>query len=73
MVSAFSIEDLEILCSDIEEALTNAGKPTQISLDMVGGSTLPAKVLNLIEYLDRRGYLNYLVDQVRKERPNLSL
>jgi hypothetical protein len=39
---------------------------------MVGGGTLPGIVQNLIRYLDGYGYLHYLTDAVRVDRPNLS-
>jgi hypothetical protein len=28
-------------------------------------------VLNLIQFLDRRGYLNYLIQAVRRARPEI--
>ncbi|HSF80731.1 MAG TPA: restriction endonuclease [Anaerolineales bacterium] len=69
MVKAFSYEDLEILCSNVEDSLVEAGIELQVNLEMVGGSSKPTKVLNLIEFLDRRGFMDYLVKAVRDERP----
>ena len=40
-------------------------------LEMVGGEGKRAKVLNLIQYLERRNYLSYLVSAVRKARPEI--
>jgi len=42
-----------------------------VNLEMVGGEGKRAKVLNLIQYLERRGYLSYLVSAVRKARPEI--
>jgi hypothetical protein len=69
MVRNFGLEDLEVLCADVEGALKDAGLPLQVNLEIVGGSGKRAKVLNLIQYLDRRGYLGYLVRAVLDARP----
>jgi hypothetical protein len=71
MVRNFGLEDLEVLCADVEGALKDAGFPVQVNLEIVGGSGKRSKVLNLIQYLDRRGYLGYLVEGVRRARPGL--
>ena len=71
MVQAFSLEDLELLCADVETALGRAGIELQVNLEIVGGSGKPAKVLRLIQYLDRRGYLSYLVNAVRSARQGI--
>jgi len=42
-----------------------------VNLDMVGGEGKRTKVLNLIDYLDRRGRLPYLVSAVRQARPEI--
>jgi hypothetical protein len=72
MILNFGLEDLEVLCADVEEALKDAGLPLQVNLEIVGGSGKRAKVLNLIQYLDRRGYLGYLVQAVRSVRPGIT-
>jgi len=69
----FSLEDLKILCADIQEALVKDQINLLVSMDMVGGESLPTRVLNLIEYLHRRGRLNYLIESVRKSRPGISI
>ena len=70
IVQSFSLEELAVLCSDVEQDLVAAGVTTvQVNLDMVGGQGKAAKVLELIEYLDRRGYLDYLVNAARRVRP----
>jgi len=71
LVGTFSADDLDLLCSDIESALAEDGITLQVNLDMVGGDTKPVQVLRLIEYLDNRGYLHYLVAAVREQRPGL--
>ena len=71
MIRAFSTADLEILCSDVEANLARDGTELQVNLDMVGGGNKPLQVLNLIEYLDHRGHLGYLVDAVREARPGI--
>jgi hypothetical protein len=67
----FSVEELEVVCFDVQQALQDDRKPGQVSLEMVGGSSKSLKVLNLIGYLDRRGYLGYLADVVRQHRPGV--
>jgi hypothetical protein len=71
MILAFNLEDLELLCADLNQDLLNDGIELQMNLDMVGGNGKSSKVLNLIEYLDRRGYSVYLVNAVRRARPHL--
>jgi len=71
MTDAFGLEDLELLCADIQQEFENNQITLPINLEMVGGSGKAGKILKLIEYLDRRGYLSYLVDAVRKERPGI--
>jgi hypothetical protein len=76
MVNFFSLEELEAICADVEHALDEAGirimgRPIPVSLEMVGGRSKQGKVLNLIQYLDRRGYLGYLVNVVRLHKPGV--
>ena len=71
IVGAFRTEDLDLLCSDIESALAADGITLQVNLDMVGGGSKAVQVLRLIEYLDNRGHLPYLVAAVREQRPGL--
>ncbi len=71
MVGAFSLDDLEAICQDVEQELKLRGKNEKISLDIVGRGGLMITVLNLITFLDRRGYLDYLVMVVRQHRPGL--
>jgi hypothetical protein len=68
---SFSTEELAVLCADVEEALRARGIHLQVNLATVGGETKPVQILNLIEYLDRRGHLDELVRAVQVSRPGL--
>lgn len=65
----FSHDDLEILCDDIRQDLADAGIQLDIRLEYFGGGSISVIVLRLIEYLDRRRHLAYLVAAVRRARP----
>jgi len=69
LIAHFSLGELELLCSDVEQSLANDGINLQLDLDIIGGDSKPVRVLNLITYLDRRGYLSYLVEEIRRQRP----
>jgi hypothetical protein len=71
MVKDFGVEDLGVLCADVQSDLKDAGIDLQVNLEIVGGEGKTIKVLNLIQYLDRRGYLGYLVAAVRRARPGI--
>lgn len=71
MIKYFTVEDLEVLCAFIERALAEDGIEEMVNLGMVGGTGMPAKVLNLITYLNNRRYLAYLVEAVRLLRPGI--
>lgn len=69
LVEKFVIEDLDVLCADVEQDLGTIGVDLEVNLAMGGGTGQEAKVLNLIQYLDNRGYVDYLVRAARKARP----
>jgi Effector-associated domain 7 len=69
VVQAFDLEELAGLCFDITQRMQSAGIDLSVDLDLIGGATKTIKVQNLILYLDRRGYLDYLVAAVRRARP----
>ena len=71
MNQAFSVAELEVLCADVEQAMRKDGIREQVNLDIVGDGTKTLKVLKLIQHLDRRGYLKYLIDAVRATRPGI--
>jgi hypothetical protein len=69
IIRSFGSTDLDLLCADVEQDLANDGIELQVNTAVVGGDSLPGQVLELIQYLDRRGYLDYLVNAVRRARP----
>jgi hypothetical protein len=71
MLSAFDMDELEALCWDAQGLLQDEGIDLAVSLEMVGGGSKMAIVMNLIEYFDRRGHLEHLVQAVRNARPGL--
>lgn len=71
MIQAFNLEDLEILCADVEADLHKDGIDEMVSIEIVGGSGKSGIILNLIQHMDRRKLLPYLVKAVRTARPGL--
>jgi effector-associated domain 7 (EAD7)-containing protein len=71
IVRSFNHDELEILCNDIEVLLSNHNIDLQVNLEMIGGSSKALQVLNLIQYLDRRGHLQYLVHAILQHRPGI--
>jgi hypothetical protein len=71
IVKAFSVDETALLCADIRQDLAEDGVSLGLDLDALGGRTQGEEMLvySLIEYLERRGYLSYLVRAVRRERP----
>jgi|GEM_PF-5483215 len=63
--------DFDLLCANLSEKY--ASKNVKVSMDDIGGNTAQIAALNLISYMDRRGWLPYLVEEVRSERPDMSL
>ncbi len=66
---AYGLEELQLLCADIQERCLARGHDIRLSIDDLGGTTKPVKVLNLIEFLARRRLLDVLVETVREQRP----
>ncbi len=66
---AYALEELQLLCADLQERCKTLGHDVGVSLDDIGGTTKPVKILNLIEFLDRRRLLGVLVQAVREQRP----
>ncbi len=73
MVKAFKEEELDALCSDLEEDLKGAGKDFEVDLEIVGGKTKEAKILNLIGYVESQNCLPSLLTAVRRARPEISI
>jgi len=66
---AYGLEELQLLCADVQARCQARGHDVRLSIDDIGGTTKPVRVLNLIEFLDRRRLLDVLVETVREQRP----
>lgn len=71
MIPAFKVDELQLLCDDVEALMLADGISDELDLEVVGGSSKPTMILNLIEHLKRRGQLKYLVQAVRTARPGI--
>jgi hypothetical protein len=71
MLSAFNTDELEALCWDAQGLLQDEGIDLAVSLEMVGGGSKLAIVMELIGHFERRGHLEYLVQAVRNARPGV--
>jgi len=57
------------LCWDVQGLLEEAGiRDVPVSLEMIGGGGKTAIIRKLIGFLERRGYLDYLVQAVHNMR-----
>lgn len=56
----FSLDEIESLCFDLG-----------VDFENIGGSSKPGKVLELIQYMERRGRLEELAGACAKSRPNV--
>ena len=68
---SFSLGELDTLCQDIQQDLEDNGKGISISLDVLNGDNKIDKIRELINYLDRRQVLPYLIAAVRRTRPGI--
>jgi metacaspase-1 len=71
--TAFTTDELEILCANITQYLSDDGILLPVNLDRVGSRGLGIEIIahKLIEYLDQRGFLTYLIRVIKEERPSL--
>jgi len=71
LVKGFTIDELALLCDDVRATIADDGVELDLDLDTIGGRSQPEEMLalNLIQHLERRGFLTYLVRQVRSARP----
>lgn len=69
----FNEEELKVLCADLEEELKVTDKDIEIDLEIAGGTGKEVKILNLINYLERRNCLPSLFTAVRSARPHISI
>jgi hypothetical protein len=67
----FKLDEIETLCQDIQQDLANDGIQLPLNLEVVGGDGKEGQIRELINYLDRRQYLIYLVGAVRLHRPGV--
>jgi len=72
IVRLFSLEDLKLLCSDLHETLIQHGIDEPFNLDMLNGAALQSKAQDLIDYCERRGWLTYLLAELRAARPDVA-
>jgi GTP diphosphokinase / guanosine-3',5'-bis(diphosphate) 3'-diphosphatase len=69
---AFSLEDLVLLCADVEQELLDQGENTHLSLDMFGMTRPIGNIIyDLVQYLYKRNYLQALITVIQGERPRL--
>lgn len=73
LMSNFSIKELSELCFEIEGLLEAKNIRLQLNLDVLGGQDQgkDALILELIGFLDRRGYLKYLEQGIESLRPGI--
>jgi hypothetical protein len=62
---------LDTVCQVVEQLLKESGIQLQVNMALVGGATLETQALNLIQYLDRPGYLSYLLAALHEEAPEI--
>jgi hypothetical protein len=60
LINNFNSAELEELCFSIMGELERLGKPEKVDLDTIGGSSKPIQVLNLIGWMERRGWYDIL-------------
>jgi hypothetical protein len=68
------VEDIEILCSDVEALLHRSGIQIRVDFENLGGAGVPKNILalRLVKYLNRQGALNYLAIALQKTYPALA-
>jgi uncharacterized caspase-like protein len=71
LVRTFSLEELGLLCADLRQTLRRNGIDEPFTLDLLAGVGLSGKAQGLIDYCERRGWLSYLITEIRRVRPNL--
>lgn len=71
LLRAFNLEDLASLCINIEDAFARHEIGYQVNLEMVGGQGKEGVVVQLIDYLDRRNTLDFLINAIEDMRPGL--
>ena len=65
--------EMDVLCADVAALVEErTGKPTRLSLSVIGAAGRPQKLAAqmIAEYLNRRGWLPYLVEVLRRDFPD---
>lgn len=68
LMEKFSLDEIRVLCMEVEGALQEKGLPEQVNLEILDGGSKASKVMSLIDFLVRRDSLGDLVEAMRKER-----
>jgi GTP pyrophosphokinase len=69
---AFNLDELALLCAEIEQRMRDNNENAHLSLDTFGINRPKLNLIqDLIQYLYRRDLLDYLIQVVNKERPGL--
>lgn len=72
MDKTLEMKDLVLVCANLEEDFSSNGISLPVRLDLFGaGRTRSALILELIEYLDRRGYLSKLIEALSHVHPGI--
>jgi guanosine-3',5'-bis(diphosphate) 3'-pyrophosphohydrolase len=70
--TAFDLEELAILCAEVEQKMQENNENVHLSLDTFGINRPKLSLIqDLIQYLYRRNLLGYLLEAINIERPNL--
>ncbi|MEK6280790.1 MAG: CHAT domain-containing protein [Acidobacteriota bacterium] len=73
ILKEFDVEELELLCADLEDELKGEGIDVELDLENFEGKGKEKKILDLIECLDRRTCLPRLLKAVGRLRPASSI
>lgn len=71
MVRSLALDDLAIICVEVEEEMKSRGYNEKVDLDTLRGSGLNMKVLSLIQHMENRGQLALLAQIVEQHRPGI--
>lgn len=71
IVQRYNIDDLKLLCADVQNTLESHNVNELLSLDAVAGDNLPTKVHGVIDFLQRRDCLGYLFECIKEKRPDV--
>lgn len=69
----YTLDEMEVLCADVAAIIEErTGQSPRLSLSIVGAAGKPQKLAAqaIAEYLNRRGWLPYLVEVLRRDFPD---